>query len=82
MPLWVSQTVDAGALEEYGRLLAEGFLFVRQLRQIDGNWSDLATGHREVGRILVLRKCRGEYFLSHAGYTVAELAQGISARAL
>ena len=53
MPLRVGQTVDAGPLEEAGGLLAERFLLLRQFREIDGNWSDLATGHREVGGILV-----------------------------
>ena len=53
MPLRVGQTVDAGPLEKDGSLLAEGCVFIRQLREFDGNWSDLATGHREVGGILV-----------------------------
>jgi len=30
-----------------GNLLAEGFLFVRRLREIDGNWYDLATERGE-----------------------------------
>src|SRR6516164_11068454 len=55
-PRHIHQTIDARRLKEDARLLAEYFIVLTKLRQVNVDRSDLPAGDRKIGRVLVQAK--------------------------